>query len=360
MRDSLRLSYVWFALALAVPVEATTYVVRPDGGGDFPTIQEAIDAAVDGDVIELTEGVFRGDGNRNLDYLGKAITVRSTHGDPTRCVIDCEGDWNSQHRGVVFQNREGASSILEGITIRNGFAIQTGYGGALRCVESGPTIRNCILAENVSHRGGAAYGQASLVTFESCIIRDNLSYDFGGSMYFRLAAPRFLNCTFAHNTAAGGPDGVGGALYLEDTAAFVSNCIVYENDADSVIGSIACASSSVVLECCDVFGNTEWPDEPSDWVSCIADQENVNGNFSADPHFCSPIFSNPVLHSGLPSFSLKPDSPCAPGNHPNGDDCGLIGALGIGCASTPGIGGGEGKPPALEETTWGRIRAGYR
>ena len=36
--------------------EACTYVVDPYGTGDFPTIQAAIDAAADGDVICLTNG----------------------------------------------------------------------------------------------------------------------------------------------------------------------------------------------------------------------------------------------------------------------------------------------------------------
>jgi hypothetical protein len=37
---------VWI---LSTPAFSTTYVVKPDGSGDFPTIQDAINAAVDGD-----------------------------------------------------------------------------------------------------------------------------------------------------------------------------------------------------------------------------------------------------------------------------------------------------------------------
>ena len=74
---------------LVAPATATTYLVEPDGTGDFPTIQSAIDAAEDGDTIELTDGTFTGVGNRDLNYLGKAITVRSRSGDPNACIIDC-------------------------------------------------------------------------------------------------------------------------------------------------------------------------------------------------------------------------------------------------------------------------------
>ncbi len=77
-------------LIFTTPVLATTYLVQPDGTGDFPTIQAAVEAALDGDVIELTNGIFSGNGNWDIDFLGKRITVRSQSGNPELCIIDCE------------------------------------------------------------------------------------------------------------------------------------------------------------------------------------------------------------------------------------------------------------------------------
>ena len=62
-------------LALSGVAMADEYVVLPDGTGDFPTIQAAIAAVADGDVILLAAGTFTGEGNRDLDFLGKGITV---------------------------------------------------------------------------------------------------------------------------------------------------------------------------------------------------------------------------------------------------------------------------------------------
>ena len=56
---------------LAFSASGETYVVRPNGTGDFPNIQAAVNAAVDGDVIALTDGVFRGSGNREDDQAGQ-------------------------------------------------------------------------------------------------------------------------------------------------------------------------------------------------------------------------------------------------------------------------------------------------
>ena len=44
---------------------------------DAATIQAGIDMALDGDVVEVMDGTWTGAGNRNLDFGGKMITVRS-------------------------------------------------------------------------------------------------------------------------------------------------------------------------------------------------------------------------------------------------------------------------------------------
>ncbi|MFC1573507.1 hypothetical protein ACFL6M_07930 [Candidatus Eisenbacteria bacterium] len=107
---------------LATGGSAKVYTIKPDSTGDFATIQEAIDVADSLDIIELTDGVFTGAGNRNLDYAGKAITIRSRSGDPLACVIDCQGTGarSEAHRGFLFHSGEGPGSVIQGITITDG------------------------------------------------------------------------------------------------------------------------------------------------------------------------------------------------------------------------------------------------
>lgn len=166
--------------ALAAPGLGETYVVYPDAHmGDFPNIQAAVDNVVDGDSIELADGVFRGLGNRDVDYLGKEITIRSQSADPRVCVVDCEGGYE-EHRGFVFTGVT-SEAMLEGITVRNGYHM---YGGAIYCGEdASPTIARCIFERNVAQAGGGIHCAAwSSPLLSECTFVENLALDMGGGV----------------------------------------------------------------------------------------------------------------------------------------------------------------------------------
>jgi hypothetical protein len=83
---------------------------------EYPTIQAAVDAAVDDETILLADGIYTGDGNRDVSFGGKRITVTSQSG-PAYCVIDCQGSETDPHRGFVFENGETTDTILSGVSI---------------------------------------------------------------------------------------------------------------------------------------------------------------------------------------------------------------------------------------------------
>jgi hypothetical protein len=131
---------VLFVLLLAsAPSYAGTHLVLPNGAGDFVKIQDAIDAAVPGDEIVLGDGTFLGPRNRDLTFLGKNVTLRSQSGDPSLCILDCEG----QSRGLSITQGETAI-VVEGITIRNGFGA---WGGGINLMNVTATFRDCVVTQ---------------------------------------------------------------------------------------------------------------------------------------------------------------------------------------------------------------------
>ena len=75
---------------------AEVITVNWDGSGDYTTIQAAIDDANDGDMVVVADGIYTGEGNRDIDFKGKAITVKSENG-PEDCIVDCESSFGDNH-----------------------------------------------------------------------------------------------------------------------------------------------------------------------------------------------------------------------------------------------------------------------
>ena len=91
---------------------------------DYATIQDAIDAATYNDIIELSAGTYSGNGNRELDFENKDLTIRGQGCDST--IIDLGGSEGNPHRlailGLTEDDYLPNTIKLEKLTIKNGYA----------------------------------------------------------------------------------------------------------------------------------------------------------------------------------------------------------------------------------------------
>jgi|GEM_PF-2477710 len=207
------------------PAEATTWYVKADGSGDVPTIQSAVYYSSDWDTILVASGRYRGEGNRDIDILEKTLVIRSENGaDET--IIDCQ----NEGRGFRFVSGEGPATRLEDITIINGYSeFGEGGGGGIFCSDSSPTIRNCILKNNTAedHGGGLCCAYDAAPSISNCKFIANQAQYGGGLCCLSDAAPNIVDCVIAQNSAHG-----GGGVYLSNSEASLSQCLVLDNEAN--------------------------------------------------------------------------------------------------------------------------------
>ena len=206
--------------------------------GGFSTIQSAIVSAQGGDVILVQPGVY----TENLDFLGKAVDVRSAAG-PAATVID-----GGQAGPVVsFVSGEGSSAHLAGFTLTNGLAAE---GGGIRCANnSSPTIDDCIVRLNMAVAG---YGAGLACVDASPLVRNTVfagNWSMGGAggavACIFGTGPTLVNCTLFGNLAD-----FGGGLSTANSSPTLVNCILWSN-APTEVDAVA---SAVLLDHCDISG----------------------------------------------------------------------------------------------------------
>jgi len=247
----------------------------------FSVIQDAIDYALDGSIIIVADGVYTGEGNRDLDFKGKEIILRSVNG-PDNCTIDCQGSAAETHRGFHFHTGETANSVLDGFTITGGWCtegagifieqchptirdciitgnVTTNYGGGVRLRYGGPTFLNCDISHNQSKFGGGVYDIYSTAAFINCLICDNVATSTGGALRSYDGDFSLVNCTLSGNTAP-----TGGGLYVTQGDPVVKNSIIFWNLPDEIHQD----GSTLTITYSDVRG---------DWTGA--------GNLNFDPCF---------------------------------------------------------------------------
>jgi hypothetical protein len=285
----------------------------------FATIQAAIDAAQTGDTVLVASGTYTGNGNRDLSFVGKGITVQSSDG-PELTIIDVQGTSVEPYRGFVFEHNESRAAILDGFTITGGATLPGAVndqfnGGAIIIRSASPTIRNCHFVGNSSGCwGGAVYsgdtgasGAQASPLIENCLFQNNFTDDDGGGFFkwgFQSPAEQptiIRNSVFINNGAAV----TGGAI-----TDFGGSHLVLENI--TVVGNTALFGSGMYVGNTTIKNSIFWGNSGDNlqmWGTNTVTHSNVQGGaqgpgnmhvdpgFAADGHHLLP--GSPMVDKGL-------------------------------------------------------------
>jgi hypothetical protein len=230
-------------------------------------IQDAVDVAITGDIVLVTNGVYATGGRKWFDSgtnrvtVTNAITLQSVNG-PAVTLIQGGGQAGTTNalRCVLL----GANAVLSGFTLSNGRGGTGNYpdGGGVWCATASYVVSNCILSGNAARLGGGAY-RGTLV---NCLVRSNSASSRGGGAY----DANLISCIVANNSATngGGLKGIYGGttakncLIVSNTASAsggaasegsFDNCTIVGNAAGSSIGAV---ENSAALDNCIVYYNT--------------------------------------------------------------------------------------------------------
>lgn len=236
-----------FLLLTALFIPSLIHAAVLQVPGQFPTIQDAIDAAADGDTVLVAPGTYV----ENIDFKGKAVVVTSEKG-PDLTVIDGGSGVYPYQNVVTFENGEGPDSVLEGFTITNGKGKYVFYsnqrGGGIYCQGSSPTIRNNVVYKNsvsVIHGGWASGG--GIYCDGAALVENNVVHGNGAGGYASGGGIYCLgSCIIRNNTVYDNYGAYGGGGILCGGSCIVQNNAVFENTAVEGGGGIECYASSQV------------------------------------------------------------------------------------------------------------------
>ena len=253
---------------------STQVIENVSTGRTYNSIQHAIDNAGAGEEIVVGPGIYQY--LENIDFKGKALTVRST--DPNDPVVVAATIITGKGHGpvVTFSGGEDANSVLAGFTI-------TGANAGIYCSGTSPTVTRCNIVGNIGagvelHNGGnpaithcdiASNTGAGIAMREikggrniiynkpaitNCVIAQNYQHGISGGM------PTITNCAIISNGQSG----------ISDSTPMITNSIIYYNGIESDFIQID-NNVTATITYSDVQGG--WPGQ---------------GNIDADPLFADP------------------------------------------------------------------------
>lgn len=235
---------------LGTKVDATECLART-GGVDYPSVQQAIDAAAITAIVKVAEGTC----TENV-IITKTVTLQGgwsrdflvRYDDPaTYTTVDGQG--NGRVLSMSAPVGQSIEPVIDGLTLIGGDATGLGggqfsvdVGGGLHGVRADATVRDCIIQGNVATTDGSGWGGGigfyqSDVILERNLVTANVASasttGYGGGIAVRNGTVTIISNTVSSNTASTTASGYGGGIWISLATTTLQDNQVKDNIAST-------------------------------------------------------------------------------------------------------------------------------
>ena len=328
----------------AVTVGAGVHYVTPHGDHVTPfinwdnaatTIQAAVDVALDGATVWVSNGVYSVGGKAldefsvtNRVCIENNILVQSVTGPDDTHIVGAADPATTNGPAAARCVYIAGTAGLSGFTLRDGHTHdgdgEEYYGGGVYFAGGG-TLSNCVIRNCGSYEiGGGAYMQSGGELID-CLIVSNRSM-FGGGVY--LSGGSAAHCRILDNVA----DDAGGGAHMDDGELFT--CLLAGNTAGTDGGGVSLSYDGSITFCTVagnhaggngggfygygggylwttiLYGNTA-EGSGTNWYDEFADASHEYCCTTPEPVGESNVVANPMfVNAGVGNYRLQGSSPC--------------------------------------------------